>query len=115
MPLVTTSLTKPRFVVDESSIERLGGALIDWASVTNLDADGKKYVPAGTVVSRKPDGSLQPRSFSQSITSVSVTSNVATATKVAHGYQVGEQVFISGGSLAYANGLVTVATVLGRN
>ena len=57
MPLVTTSLTKPRFVVDESSIERLGGALIDWASVTNLDADGKKYVPAGTVVSRKPDGS----------------------------------------------------------
>jgi hypothetical protein len=110
MALTSYSLTRARAIVDESSLERLPGAQIDWASVT-ADADGAKRVKAGTVVSRMASGKVQPRSFSQSITSVVVTSNVATATKVAHGYSVGEQVYISGGSLAYANGLVTVATV----
>jgi hypothetical protein len=110
MALTSYSLTRARAIVDESSLERLPGAQIDWASIT-ADADGAKRVKAGTVVSRMASGKVQPRSFALTLTSVVVSSNVATATKVAHGYSVGEQVYISGGSLSYANGLITVATV----
>lgn len=110
MPLTTYSFSRARAIADESSLERTPGAQIDWSVIT-ADADGAKRVKAGAVVSRMASGKVQPRAYAQSITSVVVTSNVATATKVAHGYSVGEQVYVSGGSLAYANGLVTVATV----
>jgi hypothetical protein len=110
MPLTSYSLSRVRAVVDESSLERVMGAQIDWASVT-ADADGAKRVKAGTVVSRKADGKVQPRSYTQTLTSVSVTSNVATATKVAHGLSVGEQIYVSGASLSYVNGVKTIASV----
>jgi hypothetical protein len=110
MALTSYSLSRVRAVVDESSLERLPGAQIDWASIT-ADADGAKRVKAGTVVSRKTDGKVQPRSFTLTLTSVVVATNVATATKVAHGYSVGEQIFISGANLAYVNGLKTIASV----
>jgi hypothetical protein len=110
LTLTNYSLSRSRAVVDESSLERTPGAQIDWASIT-ADADGAKRVKAGTVVSRKADGKVQPRSFTLTLTSVVVTSNVATATKVAHGYSVGEQVYIAGANLAYVNGLKTIATV----
>jgi hypothetical protein len=110
MALTSYSLSRVRAVVDESSLERVMGAQIDWASIT-ADADGAKRVKAGTVVSRKADGKVQPRSFTLTLTSVVVASNVATATKVAHGYSVGEQIYISGANLAYVNGLKTIASV----
>jgi hypothetical protein len=110
MALTSYSLTRARAIVDESSLERMNGAQIDWASIT-ADADGAKRVKAGTVVSRMASGKVQPRSYALTLTSVVVASNVATATKVAHGFSVGEQQYISGANLAYANGLVTIATV----
>jgi hypothetical protein len=110
LTLTNYSLSRSRAVVDESSLERMNGLQIDWASIT-ADADGAKRLKAGTIVSRKADGKVQPRSFTQTLTSVSVTSNVATATKVAHGYSVGEQIYVSGANLAYVNGIKTIATV----
>jgi hypothetical protein len=109
MPLTNYTMSRARAIVDESSLERLPGAQIDWASVTAA-GDGTKSLKAGTVISRKADGQFQPRSYSQTITVV-VASNVATATKVAHGLSVGETVFISGANLSYVNGLKVVATV----
>lgn len=110
MGLTNYTLSRARAIADESSLERLPGAQIDWSVIT-ADADGAKRVKAGTVVSRTAAGKVQPRAYQQSITSVVVAANVATATKNGHGYSVGEQLYISGGSLAYANGLVVVATV----
>ena len=114
MALTSYSLSRVRAVVDESSLERVMGAQIDWASIT-ADADGAKRVKAGTVVSRKADGMVQPRSFTLTLTSVVVASNVATATKNGHGYSVGEQLFISGANLSYVNGLKTIASVPDAN
>lgn len=114
MPLTSYSLTRARAIVDESSLERTPGAQIDWSVIT-ADADGAKRVKAGAVVSRMASGKVQPRAYAQSITSLSVTSNVATAIKANHGYSVGEQIYVSGSSLSYANGLVTVATVADAN
>ncbi len=51
----------------------MNGLQIDWASIT-ADADGAKRLKAGTIVSRKADGKVQPRSYTQTLTGVSVTS-----------------------------------------
>lgn len=110
MSLTSYSLTRVRPVLDESSLERTTGVQIDWASIT-ADADGAKRVKAGAVMSRMASGKVQPRSYALTLTSVVVASNVATATKASHGFSVGEQLYISGGSLAYANGLITIASV----
>jgi len=110
MGLTSYNLTRVRPVVDESSLERMPGAQINWAAIT-ADADGAKRVKAGTVVSRRADGLVEPRSFSKTLTSVVVNTNVATVTLVGHGFSVGEQIYVSGANLAYANGLVTIATV----
>lgn len=104
------NLTRVRAVVDESSLERTPGGQINWAVLT-AESDGAKRAKGGLVVSRRADGQLEPRSYSQTLTSVVVSSNVATATKTAHGYSVGEQVYISGSNLAYANGVKTIASV----
>ena len=69
----------------------------------------------GTVMSRKASGKLTPRSTSITLTSVVVASNVATATKTNHGYSVGDQVYVAGSNLSYANGLKTVASVPDAN
>jgi hypothetical protein len=110
LALTNYALSRVRAVVDESSLERNPGAQIDWAVIT-ADADGAKRLKAGSIVSRKADGKVQPRSYTLTLTSVVVASNVATATKVGHGYSVGETIFISGANLAYVNGLKTIATV----
>lgn len=110
MALTSYTMSRARAVVDESSLERLPGAQIDWASVTAA-GDGTKSVKAGTVISKMAGGLYQPRAYTLTLTSLVVATNVATATKAAHGFSVGEQVYISGSNLAYANGLVTIATV----
>lgn len=111
MPLTTSSnFTRVRPVVDESSLERMNGAQVDFTPIT-ADADGAKRVRAFTVVSRKADGKVVPRSVSTTLTSLVVATNVATATKVAHGFSVGDAIFVSGSNLSYANGLKTIATV----
>lgn len=110
MALTSYSLSRVRPVVDESSLERTPGAQIDWSVIT-ADADGAKRLKAGAVLSRMASGKAQPRSYALTLTSVAVASNVATATKASHGYSVGEQLYISGSSLSYANGLITIATV----
>lgn len=110
MGLNTYYLTRARAIVDETSLERTEGAKINWSAVT-ADSDGAKRVKAGTVVSRRSDGKVEPRSYALTLTSVVVAANVATATKTAHGFSVGETVYISGGSLSYANGVKTIASV----
>jgi hypothetical protein len=107
----TTSrnLSRLRFAADETSLERLGGAQIDWTRVTAVDADNRKVVPSGTVMSRvTASGLLVPRSATFALTNVSVSSNVATATSVAHGLTTGDSITVSGASLAYVNGVKTV-------
>lgn len=110
MGLTTYNISRVRGVADESSIERAGGHLIDWDSVT-AGADGAKRLIGLQVVSRRADGKLQPRSHSVTLTSVVVASNVATATLEDHGFSAGEEIFVAGASLAYANGLVTIVSV----
>lgn len=110
MALTTSYLSRVRPVVDESSLERTPGAQIDWSVIT-ADSDGAKRLKAGTIVSRMASGKVQPRSYTLTLTSVVVASNVATATKASHGYSVGEQLYISGASLSYANGLITIVSV----
>jgi len=114
MALTSYDLSRVRPVVDESSLERTPGAQIDWADIT-AGSDGMKRVIQGTVMSRKASGKLTPRSTSITLTSVVVASNVATATKTNHGYSVGDQVYIAGSNLSYANGLKTVASVPDAN
>ncbi|HEU4327446.1 MAG TPA: hypothetical protein VFS21_30185 [Roseiflexaceae bacterium] len=114
MGLTTYTPTRLRAVVDETSIERLGGANIDWASVT-ADSEGKKTILAGTVMSAKANGQLQPRSYTVTPSAVAVASNVATATLTAHGFSVGETVYISGAGTSYVNGLKTIASVPNAN
>lgn len=110
MGLTSYNLTRVRPVVDESALERTSGAQINWAAIT-ADSDGAKRVKAGTVVSRRSDGLVEPRAVSKTLTSVVVSSNVATVTLVGHGFAVGESIYVSGANLAYVNGIVTIATV----
>lgn len=110
MSLTTYVLSRVRGVADESSLERAGGHQIDWAAVT-AGADGEKRVTGLTVMGRRVNGKLVPRSYALTLTSVVVASNVATATLEDHGLAVGDKIYVSGASLAYANGLKTVATV----
>jgi hypothetical protein len=111
MGLTTRTVATMRYVVDETSLERAGGHLIDWDSVTNTNADGTKHVEAGTVVSRTSAGLLQPRAFSVAPTSIVVSSNVATVTLVGHGFSAGEYVTISGANESYVNGTFEIASV----
>lgn len=112
MPNRTITTLRP--VVDESSLERTNGGLIAWANVSAVTADALKTVPAFTVVGKKASGELVPRASTILLTSVSVTSNVATATAATgHGLAVGDTVFIAGASLAYVNGTKTIASVSG--
>ena len=76
MGLTSYNLTRVRPVVDESALERTSGAQINWAAIT-ADSDGAKRVKAGTVVSRRSDGLVEPRAVSKTLTSVVVSSNVA--------------------------------------
>jgi hypothetical protein len=111
MALTTRTVATMRYVVDESSLERAGGHQIDWTSVTNTDADGTKYIKAGTVVGSTSAGLLQPRAFSVAPTSIVVSSNVATVTLADHGFSAGEYVTISGANESYVNGTFEIASV----
>lgn len=110
MALNTYNLSRIRGVIDESSLERAGGHQIDWSTVT-AGADGEKRVVGLAVMGRRVSGQLVPRSFALTLTSVVVATNVATATLVDHGLAVGDQIYIAGANLAYANGLKTVVSV----
>lgn len=70
MPWTSYTPSRPRFVADEHSISRVpGGRQIDWANITAgagvvpaLNADGKKWLKAGTVVGDLAGaGKLRPR------------------------------------------------------
>lgn len=70
MPWTSVTPSRPRFVADEHSITRIpGGRQIDWANITAgagvvppLNADGKKWLKAGTVVGDLLGaGKLRPR------------------------------------------------------
>ncbi len=50
MPRVTTMISRPGFIVDHASIDRSFGFQVDWAGVTQTDAEGRKYLLAGTAV-----------------------------------------------------------------
>lgn len=50
MPRTTSLVTTRAFVADAHSIDRSTGRQIDWTQVTATNADGKKFLVAGTVV-----------------------------------------------------------------
>ena len=50
MPRTTSFVTRPPFVADAHSIDRSTGRQIDWTQITATNADGKKFLVAGTVV-----------------------------------------------------------------
>jgi hypothetical protein len=115
MPARTSSnKSRMNFVVDQNQMARNAGRQVDWSrvavAVAFTDAAGKKFVPAGTVLSETGKGKAVPFKL-VTLTSVVVASNVATATLTAHGFVVGDVVDVAGGSLAYANGRVTITTV----
>lgn len=117
MGRTTSYPTRPAFVVDPQSLSRNSGRQIDWAKVPAAykNAAGKKVVHAGSVLGVTVDGQAVPRAATQTLTSVVVASNVATATLAAHGYKVGDKLTIAGASLAYANGQIVVASVPDAN
>lgn len=109
----TTYASRLPFIVDPRSIVRNSGRQINWSKLpSSYIAPGEqgKRVVAGTVVGEL-GGQVVPCAASQTLTSVVVASNVATATLVGHGYAVGDKLTIAGGSLAYANGAIVVASV----
>jgi hypothetical protein len=114
MGLTSYVLSRVRGVADESSLERAGGHLIDWAAIT-ADADGEKRVTGLTVMGRKADGKLVPRAKTIAISALSIAGSVATATSTAHGLAVGERVTIAGATPSWANGERVVATVADAN
>lgn len=60
--IVTRALANAGFVVDPSSVTRNSGRQINWTNVSTTNADGKKYVPAGTVVGELlGTGKISPR------------------------------------------------------
>ncbi len=62
MPRTTTVVSRPGFILDYESIDRMDGRQIDWAAVTNTDAEGRKFLPAGTPVGTLAGaGKLRPR------------------------------------------------------
>lgn len=109
----TARVSKPAFVVDPASLVLSSGRQWSWADVPDSykNSLGNKFIPGGTVYSEKADGQMVPRAAATTLTSVVVASNVATATKAAHGLSVGDVVYIAGSNLSYVNGQKTVATV----
>lgn len=62
MGRTTTTITRAAFVADPESVRRSTGRQIDWANVSTTNADGKKYIPAGTVVGELlGSGKISPR------------------------------------------------------
>ena len=102
------------FVVDLESLVRNSGRQIDWARIAAtdtdfIDDDGKKAIPAGTVMA-EVGGKLVPRGVSQAVTAA-IDTNVATITLEAHGLAVGDEVYVTGATPATINGLHTVESV----
>jgi hypothetical protein len=117
MGRTTYSPIRPAFVVDPQSLARNSGRQIDWTKVpaSYKNTAGVKVLDAGTVLGVTVDGPAVPRAAAQTLTSVVVASNVATATLNGHGYKVGDKLTIAGASLAYANGQIVVASVADAN
>jgi len=109
----TTRVSQNGAVVDPQSVVLNSGRQVDWAKVSTSfqNSEGNKAIPALKVVSETLDGKIVPRATTTTLTSVVVSSNVATATKVAHGFEVGEVLRIAGANLSYVNGLKEIATV----
>lgn len=87
MPTTTTrQLSRAQWLVDWANAPRDLGAQIDWASVdpARVDAQGKKYVPDGTIMARiVSNGKLIPRR------DVAARGN-ALGTEVAAGILIGQ-------------------------
>jgi len=108
-----TTINAPGAVVDPASIMMNSGRQVDFTNTPDSykGADGNKLIPAFTVVSQLASGKVIPRVGNELTVTVAVASNVATATKTAHGLAAGQQVYISGANLSYVNGIKTIATV----
>lgn len=63
MPRTTTVVSRPGFIADAHSIDRYPtGLQIDWANVSQTDAEGRKFLLAGTSVGTlAAGGKLRPR------------------------------------------------------
>lgn len=104
MPRVTTQVSRPGFIADHHSIDRSDGYQIDWAGVTQTDAEGRKYLLAGTVVGAALGaGKLRPRV---------VTTNPAIGILETNAYETDRDAALSGygvilGGVIYENLLPT--------
>ena len=54
--MATSNITAQPFIADAKSIDRLNGASIKWSVVTEVDDNGNKFIPAGSVMSRETGG-----------------------------------------------------------
>jgi hypothetical protein len=63
MGRTTTYVSLPGFIADPVSIDRNGGIVIDWASVsaTRDNSAGNKVIHAGTIMAEKSSGKWIPR------------------------------------------------------
>lgn len=112
MGRVEHTVSRPSFIADPNSITRNQGRQANWAQTPDSykDANGNKVIKPGTIVSMKGGGFIPRKNASQSITGITRSSQTATATKVAHGYQNGDVVTISGATQTEYNGdfIITV-------
>lgn len=54
--MATSNITAQPFIADAKSIDRLNGASIKWSVVTEVDDNGNKFIPAGSIMSRETGG-----------------------------------------------------------
>lgn len=101
MPRTTHNVSQPGFIADHKSMDLLGtGGQIGWDAVV-AGADGKKTLPAGTVLSRRAaDGKLIPRSGVDIVAEPTQTSVGLLATNAAedaqHHAKSGYGVYVGG-------------------
>ena len=103
------SLGVPGFVIDQASVALGQGRLVAFAELGTADygAAGKRVVPAGTIMSIRPDGSMRPRAVTDTA-SLDIDTDEATITLEAHGLAVGDTFVITDTALA---GTYTVTAV----
>lgn len=109
-------VSRPGFIADAASIARNNGRQIDFNRVPDSykDGDGNKVVDGSTIVSELGSGKVMPRVDTKaSITNLTEdgTGTATATTSSDHGYEVGDEVEISGADVSAYNGTWIVASV----
>ncbi|MDZ7658073.1 hypothetical protein [Fodinibius sp.] len=114
MSRTTSNVGKPGFILGVN-YDANDGRQVDFSRVPTSfeNADGNKELPGGTVVSELGSGKVVPRSSTKAaITNLTEDgTGTATATAADHGYEVGDEIKITGAGVDAYNGTWTIATV----